>query len=210
MTGPPQGRQTSPRAVAIVPAAGESRRMGAAKLLLGWGAGTVIESTIAAWRQSCVAEVIVVVSPRDERLAEVCRVAGAQVVVPPAPPADMKASLQHGIRFAAARPAALGIECFLVAPADMPWLEPAAIDRLVAAFASASQPIVAPTHHGRRGHPIVLAWPLAEEVLQLSANETLKTVIARHNMLEIECPASVLGDLDTPEDYEETRRRYGK
>ncbi len=214
--------EPTPRAVAIVPAAGESQRMGTAKLLLPWGAETVIETTIGAWRRSCVEAVIVVVSPGNEPLANACRAAGATVVVPHAPPPDMKASLQQGIRYLNQSHDADAFDCFLVAPADMPWIEPATIDRLAAEFAAevtaefaaefttTSTPIVAPTHNGRRGHPIALAWPLAAEVLQLSNEETLKTIVDRHNAKEIECGPTVLGDLDTPNDYRQARSHYNK
>jgi molybdenum cofactor cytidylyltransferase len=91
----------------------------------------------------------------------------------------------------------------------MPWIEPAVIDRLVAEFNAGSSAIVAPTHHGRRGHPIVLAWRLAEDVLRLGDDETLKSIVQRYEAKEIECDASVLGDLDTPEDYRIARQQYG-
>lgn len=206
-------RRPAVQVVALVPAAGQSRRMGTAKLLLPWGDGTVIDRTIRGWRQSCVRDVIVVVSPENEPLAEKCRRAGAVVVVPPSPPADMKTSLQHGIRFAIEQSGREKPDCFLVAPADMPWIEPAVIDRLVAefaaefaaAFAAGRAAIVAPKHEGRRGHPILLAWPLADELLRLGEHETLKTLVQRHRVHEVECNASILGDLDTPEDYQQAR-----
>ncbi|MEX2188558.1 MAG: NTP transferase domain-containing protein, partial [Pirellulales bacterium] len=136
MATQPKSRRTTPRAVAIVPAAGAGRRMGTPKLLLPWNSLTVIDSTIAAWRLSCVEQVIVVVSPSDEPLADACRAAGATVVVPLSPPADMKASLQAGIRHLRQSQGTDDLDCLLVAPADMPWIEPATIDRLVAEFSA--------------------------------------------------------------------------
>lgn len=199
-----------PRAFAIVPAAGESRRMGTAKLLLPWGDSTVIQSVIAAWQKSRVDEVLVVVSPQNEALAATCRDAGATVVVPATPPADMKASIQAAVA-GLLEGAPLGRnDCILIAPADMPWLEPATIDRILNEFDSASGEIVIPTHAARRGHPIVIPWSLAEEVQRLGEHDTLKTVIERHRPRIVECDATVLGDLDTPEDYKSARKRFGK
>jgi molybdenum cofactor cytidylyltransferase len=199
------------RAVAMIPAAGKSRRMGAAKLLLPWGDGTVIEAVIAAWRNSGVGDVIAVVSAEDDRLAELCRTAGAHVVAPPVPPPEMKDSLQAAIAFAERLndPGSLP-DCFLVAPADMPWLESATIDRLLAAFAESPAEIIVPTHAGRRGHPIVVPWPLAAEVMTLADGESLKTLVERHPARTIECNVSILGDLDTPEDYQAVRQRWKK
>lgn len=195
----------------MMPAAGKSRRMGTAKLLLSWGDSTVIEAVIAAWRKSSICDVIAIVSPLDDRLAEVCRAAGAHVVVPPVPPAEMKDSLQAAIAFAERLndPGSLP-DCFLVAPADMPWLESATIDRLLAEFAESPAEIIVPTHAGRRGHPIVVPWNLAAEVLALADGDSLKTLVERHPVRTIECDVSVLGDLDTPEDYQAARDRWKK
>jgi CTP:molybdopterin cytidylyltransferase MocA len=54
-----------------------------------------------------------------------------------------------------------------------------------------------------------LAWRLAEDVLRLGDDETLKSIVQRYEAKEIECDASVLGDLDTPEDYRIARQQYG-
>ncbi|MCA9206964.1 MAG: NTP transferase domain-containing protein, partial [Planctomycetales bacterium] len=82
------------RSFAVVPAAGESRRMGRPKLLLPWGDSTVIQTVLAAWQASRVDRVLVVVRPDDAELAEVCRRAGATVVVPGESPPEMKRSIQ--------------------------------------------------------------------------------------------------------------------
>jgi molybdenum cofactor cytidylyltransferase len=92
----------------------------------------------------------------------------------------------------------------------MPWLEPATIDALLAAFADSPEAIVVPLHEGRRGHPIVVPWTLASEVLKLAGAESLKTLVERRDVRTVECNDTVLGDLDTPEEYEAARRRYGR
>ena len=195
----------------MIPAAGKSRRMGAAKLLLPWGDGTVIAAVIAAWRGSGVRDVIVVIAPDDLALAAECQTAGATVVVPPMPPAEMKNSLQAAIAHAELLcERGLAFDCFLVAPAALPWLESATIDRLLAAFAESPAEIIVPTHAGRRGHPIVVPWDLAAEVLALADGDSLKTLVERHPVRTIECDVSVLGDLDTPEDYQAARDRWKK
>jgi molybdenum cofactor cytidylyltransferase len=200
--------QRQRRAFAVVPAAGESRRMGTAKLLLPWGASTVIESTIKAWRETAVASVVVVVSRANVALAQVCETAGANIVVPKVPPADMKASIQAAIQELQRTRAPVDGDCFLVAPADMPWIEPATTDRLISELAASSAEIIVPVHAGRRGHPVALSWALADAVLALGSDESLKTLVNRSQVREVECNATVLGDLDTPADYQAALRRY--
>lgn len=184
--------------------------MGTAKLLLPWGDSTVIESVIVAWQKSRVDGVLVVVSPQNEALAATCRGAGATVVVPATPPDDMKGSIQAAVARLREAESLGRDDCILIAPADMPWLEPATIDRILDEFGRAPGEIVIATHEARRGHPIVLPWSLAEEVRRLGEHETLKTVIERHRSRTVACNATVLGDLDTPEDYESARKQFGK
>lgn len=172
--------------------------MGTAKLLLPWGDSTVIESVIVAWQKSRVDGVLVVVSPQNEALAATCRTAGATVVVPATPPGDMKASIQAAVAHLREAASLDRDDCILVAPADMPWLEPATIDGLLAEFGRTPGEIVIPTHEARRGHPIVLPWSLAEDVRRLGEHETLKTVIERHRSRTVACDATVLGDLIAP------------
>ena len=54
------------RTFAIVPAAGHSRRMGQAKLLLPWAVGTVIDSVLQAWTTSSVDRTYIVVRAADQ------------------------------------------------------------------------------------------------------------------------------------------------
>lgn len=198
------------RAFGIVPAAGRSRRMGTAKLLLPWGDATVIESVVAAWRASVVEAVCAVVSPEDVWFAEICRRAGAVVIVPGSPPPDMKDSLRAGVEHIERTFRPVESDCILVAPADMPWIEAGTISRLVEAFASSEERVVVPVCEGRRGHPVVLGWSVAREVFDLADDESLKTIIQRLPARTVESAETVLGDLDTREDYEAARVRFAK
>lgn len=184
--------------------------MGRPKLLLPWGAGTVIESVIAAWRASGVSRCVVVVHPDDTELAEVCRAAGPEVVVAKSPPPDMKASVRCGLEFVAAahRPAAG--DAWLVAPADMPLLSASAIDLVLAAHRLAAPRIVVPTHEGRRGHPVLFPWTLAAEVATLGEAEGLARLLHEHGVVEVESSErSILLDFDTPADYQALHDRGG-
>lgn len=182
--------------------------MGTAKLLLPWDDATVIESTIGAWRKSSVDVVVVVVSRNNNALIELCAKTGANVVIPAIPPPDMKASIQAAIRELHRIHAPADRDCFLVAPADMPWIDSATIDRLISAKVDSQEEVIVPVHGGRRGHPVVLSWTLAAEVLALANNESLKTIVDRSNVGEIEWDATILGDLDTPADYQAALAKY--
>src|SRR5437773_1600912 len=83
---------------AIVPAAGRSRRMGSPKLLLPWGDSTLIERLLAAWRESRVNQIVVVVHPNDRELAARCGGERTTIVAPAVPPPEMKDSVTAALR----------------------------------------------------------------------------------------------------------------
>ena len=201
-------RSPAARVFAVVPAAGRSRRMGQAKLLLPWREATVIEQVLAAWQGSRVACVVVVVHPDDTELADVCRRAGAIVQVAATPPPDMKASVRLGLEWLDEHFAPTAADAWMLAPADVPELTSRQIDRVLAEFDPSAGEILVPVHAGRRGHPVLFPWPLAAEVPRLADDEGINALVKRHPVRELpNDDPGILTDLDTPEDY---RRLQGE
>ena len=181
--------------------------MGEPKLLLPLAGEPLIWHTIRAWQRSQVDQVVVVVRPGDERLADVVRGVGAVLVIPAESPPDMKASIQAALRHINERFSPIATDAFLVAPADMPRLSPAIIDALIHRRQEENQRILVPTMAGRRGHPVLFPWPLAAEVHALAENEGLDAIVRRHEPLPVACDDIVaddeqpFADIDTPQDY---------
>jgi len=197
------------RYFAIIPAAGLSTRMGRPKLLLSFGEGTLISGTISAWRQSRVDAVLAVARSDDSELAAACRHAGAAVVAPDAPPPDMKVSVQAALQFIQQHLQPAAHDAFLVAPADMPRLSPAIIDRLIEQHAlNDADAILVPFVAGQRGHPVLFPWPMASLVNDLATQEGLNVLVDRGPMVAVPCDDLVargndpFADIDTPEDYQ--------
>jgi hypothetical protein len=71
--------------------------------------------------------------------------------------------------------------------------------------------IVVPTFQGRRGHPTLTGWRHVEGIRGLPTgtglNVYLRQQAAETRELVVDCP-NILTDLDTPEDYENRRRRF--
>ena len=196
------------RYFALIPAAGSSQRMGQPKLLLALEGRPLMAWTIAAWRRSRVDHVLVVVRPDDGELAEAAGRAGAEVVIPVTPPADMKASLQAALRHIQTSHAPTGADAFLVAPADMPRLSAAIIDRLIETHHADQSRIVVPLVGDKRGHPVLFPWSLAAEVFQLRDGEGLNAIVERNSPLLIACDDLIalgeepFADVDTPADWQ--------
>ena len=197
------------RHFALIPAAGHSTRMREPKLLLPLNGQPLILHTIAAWQRSQVDRVFVVIRPGDESLVQIVRPTGVEVVIPATPPPDMKASLQAALRHIEREFAPTSNDAFLGAPADMPQLSAAIIDRLIAQHrAESAQKILAPTLGGQRGHPVLFPWPLASEVHALGAHEGLDAIVHRHPPALVACEDLVsvdeypCADIDTREDFQ--------
>jgi molybdenum cofactor cytidylyltransferase len=190
---------------AIVPAAGLSSRMGGPlpKPLLPWGASTVIGTVVSTLLAAGVAEVIVVTGHQGEAIEAALAGHAVRCVYNPAyAGGEMLSSIQAGL--AAAHPASAGA---LLALADQPQMQLAVVQQVLRAFDdSDGQALVIPSYALRRGHPILLPRRLWDEVLALPAGATLRTAIQRHaaaiRYVEVDT-ASVLADLDTPEQYAE-------
>src|SRR5262245_25290148 len=123
------------RYFALIPAAGYSTRMGQPKLLLPLAGRPLIAHTIEAWRRSSVDRFVVVIRPGDSDLEAAVRevaqsMTNVDLVIPDQPPPDMKASLRTALTYIEQQFGAGKDDAFLVAPADMPRLSPAIIDRL--------------------------------------------------------------------------------
>ncbi len=201
-----------PRLFAVIPAAGESRRMGQPKLLLPLGGRSVIARLLDALQHPMIRERYVVVRPGDEPLRAAAEEAGAKAIVPATPPPDMRTSVSHAIAEIEKSQAPQDDDAWLLVPADHPVLSRGTIDKLLACWNSTSATILIPTFEGKRGHPTLFRWKLARELASIPPDRGLDWLVQRHSEEIVELPVddpSILYDLDTPEDYQRLQRQFG-
>jgi molybdenum cofactor cytidylyltransferase len=189
---------------AVVPAAGQSSRMGRPKLLLKLGHDTVIGQVVIALRQGGVNRVIVTAPPADAAegpaVAAEARRAGAEVVVPQSRPIEMRDSVELALDTLARGATPHRV---LLTPGDSPGIRSELVVKLLEVAARWPERILIPCFEGRRGHPIVLPWVVATEVRSLPAGQGVNALITRHQDNVMELPVSdpeVVADLDTPDD----------
>ena len=198
------------RVFALIPAAGQSRRMGRPKLALPLGDRTVLERVISAVRDSGVEQVLVVIGPATAFLRPLAEQAGASVHVLPEETPDMRATIQAGLAWIEEQHHPQLDDAWLLLPADHPTLTPEVVRALLAAAdANPRQSIFLPTHAGQRGHPTLLRWRHAAALPTLPPGQGLNAHIRAHGneTLTLPWPSSeVLCDLDTPADYDRLRK----
>jgi len=192
---------------AIIPAAGESRRMGKPKLLLPWKQGRIIDAVLQAWSASQVDQVVVTVRADHRPLQKQCLQHDVEVVVPEQTPADMKRSVLYGVDYIRRRYLPADADCLLLAPADMPELSASLIDILLAAHDPADPRLLAPCVDGQRGHPLLIPWQMAGEIRRLEEDEGINKLWDRLPMALVDADQpGALQDIDTPDEYQQQRK----
>ena len=187
---------------AVVPAAGNSTRMGSDKRLLPWQGRTLIEHCLDAWLASSITAIVIVIRPSDDELIPTLRRYPVEVVIPQAAPTDMKASIQLGLARLKERFAPLPSDCWLMAPADMPQLNSQIIDAVISTHAPEDPAVVVPTHQGRRGHPVLFPWIMHAQVFNLGTDEGVNLLVRRGPVREVQLDnLPWLTDIDHPHDY---------
>jgi len=200
--------------VAIVLAAGESRRMGTQKLLLPFGDTTVAGAVVKAALGSSADATLVVLGSDHEAVREVLEPLDEKSKSPGARKAPagrlgfainpnfslgMLTSIQAGLR--ALPPDA---KAAVIVLGDQPFLAPRIVDAIVEAYGKSEKGIVIPAFKGRRGHPVLIDLEYRAEVLALDPCDGLRALMLAHpeDILEVEvADPNILRDLDTPEDY---------
>jgi molybdenum cofactor cytidylyltransferase len=186
--------------------------MGRPKLALPLGEHTILEHIIIALRLAKIEHILVVIGPHVRELEALAENAGAHVYCPIEQTAGMRATVEHGLRWLEKRFRPRSNDAWLLAPADHPTLTPTVVRDLELAWKSHPEySIFVPTYQGRRGHPLLLTWGHVRGIRKYPAEQGLNIYVRQHMAETLEVPVTdpdVLGDMDTPEDYERLQRRW--
>ena len=192
----------APGAVAaVLLAAGQSRRMGAAnKLLLPIEGEPMVHRAAENLLGSAASEVVAVLGHESEAVAEALEGLALHTVVNPDHGSGQMTSVRAGV--AALRGPWSGV---LVCLADQPALTAADIDFLIERFqATSGAHIVVPTHEGARGNPVLLPAAFRDDLVAGGMNVGCRQLIDRNpeRVRTVEAPNDhFTTDVDTPEAY---------
>lgn len=189
---------------AVVLAAGSSRRMGQAKLLLPLEGRALVRHAVERALGGGVDRTWMVVGPDSEALQSALAGLDVEFVVNPAPQEGQASSIRAGI---AVLPPA--VEAALVMLGDQPMLSPTVIPALLAAARRSGRPLVAPRYRDGQGNPVLFRRELFGELLELAGDQGARPVVqrveGRVEWVHLDLPMPT--DVDTPEDYEKIRER---
>lgn len=188
----------------IVLAGGASRRMGQAKAGLVHDGRTFLAHVLGALRGAGIDDVIVVSGSAHEAVLA-ARPSGddACVLRNPDPERGQLSSLKialGALRTRQPRPGAA-----VMALVDHPAVRPATVAGLISAWSDTPQAtIVLPVFAGRRGHPVLFAESLWDELLATADELGARAVVHADATRVLETPVDDAGvriDVDTPDDF---------
>lgn len=191
---------------AIIPAAGQSRRMGQPKLILEIDGLPLISRAVRALSAGGAGPIIVITPPHSlpgvDDLQRHAETSGAICLTLLEETVDMKATILHGLQYLLDKGSTP--DAFLLAPADCPDLSADVIRQVIERGLEHSNSLVVPTFAGKRGHPVLFPWRLVGAIRRLDPDQGLNTLVnAEIEILEVEVnDRGILVDLDTPEDYQ--------
>lgn len=181
---------------ALMLAAGYSRRFGSDKRQQRLDSGLSLLD--ASLRLPCTRldEVWLVLRPDDPRPVGLADT--VQIVQAPGTRLGLGHSIAAGVSQLAQTSHAEALAVFL---ADMPFIEPATLDALLATHDAGH--ICVPTYQGRPGHPVIFGRRFWPELCQLAGDSGARAVLQRHSdavrRVAVEDPGILL-DIDRTTD----------
>ncbi|NIM51869.1 MAG: NTP transferase domain-containing protein [Gemmatimonadales bacterium] len=191
---------------AIVPAGGASERMGVPKALLSYRGRTFLRAILDACAALGVKERIVVLGYDADKILSESDLNDVAVLRTPSPESGPIGSIRAGIEAVLNRP----VEGVLVWHVDRPHVAMATVEALLDRFRRGKEPIVVPSHHGRRGHPVIFGRAVFEELLAVPDDQGARAVVRSDPSRVAVVPvddSAVTEDIDTPEAYKDLLRR---
>ncbi len=193
---------------AVILGAGESKRMGKAKLLLPYGEKTMIETVIQKTLDSRVDRTVVVLGSEWRKIRQKIKTYDVQIAVNSRFREGMLSSVQRGISVLPRL-----CQAAVIILADQPALSARVIDRMIEAYGRRKKGLVVPVYRKKRGHPLLIDLKYRQEIGALDPRVGLRQLLQRHSgdILEVNVSSSIiLSDIDTVQDYKSAVLRKGR
>ncbi|MGH9740307.1 MAG: nucleotidyltransferase family protein [Candidatus Acidiferrales bacterium] len=190
-----------PLAAAIL-AAGESRRMGTPKALLPYRGKNFAEHLLEVTNHERVGMRRIVVGAHAEEISSNVRSGSAEIVINQEWQSGQLSSIQAAIRSLPSGETS-GL---LLCPVDHPLVSAELVAQLIEAFDASGKLVVLPAYEGKRGHPLIFAEALYQEILAASPEVGARQVVWAHATDVLEVPTDEEGVVLNLNDPETLRR----
>lgn len=162
----------------------------------GVPAGTPLGVAAARNLVAALPDSVAVVRPGDEALSRLLVATGVRLVECASADDGMGTSLACGVV------AAADADAWVVALADMPWIDPTTIVKVADALRAGAN-ITAPALRGQRGHPVGFARRHHAALAALTGDVGARGILQRNaaglTIVDVDDPG-ILGDVDRPAD----------
>lgn len=185
---------------AIVLAAGASKRMGTPKALLDHGGESFLMSVLRAADAAGIERRIAVLGYDEDKILRSLPLDRVEVVRSESLEAGPIGSIRAGITAVLNHP----VNGIVVWPVDRPRVAVETVRRMIEAFERTGGPIVVPKFEGRRGHPVIFARSVFEELREAPDREGARAIVHRDPTRVVEVDVedrAILDDINTPADY---------
>jgi molybdenum cofactor cytidylyltransferase len=197
----PSPRETdkpaAPRVVAVVLAAGSSKRMGSNKMLASFHGKPMLRATVENVLATAVDEVVVVTGHHHDQVEAALQGLKLRIVHNQNYADGMSTSLRSGVLTAGKA------DAVVVCLGDMPRVGSHVINRMIAAFnPTEHRTIIVPVHKGQWGNPVLWGVEHFDVLCSLEGDKGARALIQQFKSEAVEIDveeAGVLMDADTPE-----------
>lgn len=164
------------------------------KLLQPLHSGESVVATSGKNLLAALPTVLAVVRPDSSAISQQLRALGCEVTVSETADEGMAASLVHALSLAR------DARGWIIALADMPYVQPKTIRALVEAIEHGAH-IAVPTHQGRRGNPVAFDRTHLDHLLTLRGDAGARRLLQTFPVTEVATDdPGIAQDIDTPDD----------
>ncbi|PAE26490.1 nucleotidyltransferase family protein [Bacillus sp. 7894-2] len=191
---------------AILLAAGKSSRMGTIKGLLPWNGTTLFEHQLNTLSKSVFTDLVVVLGCEAEKFLPHGKNHSAKMIINEHFQDGKCSSIIAGVKAAD-----MLSETILITSVDQP-LQAVIVNNLAGNLTKSGCLIAVPSHHGKRGHPILFSSRLRHELLSIKEEKMgLRHIIQQHEKFLLEVPVEneqIHLNLNHQEDYKNALKKY--